>query len=59
MQRLAAVNGLVALVGSESYLVQVRNPLIWDQVLQNFQKNNVCTPFQSIFLINCSKIIHH
>ncbi len=25
MQRLAAVNGLVALVGSESYLIQVRN----------------------------------
>lgn len=24
MQRLAAVNGLVALVGSESYLIQVR-----------------------------------
>lgn len=24
MQRLAAANGLVALVGSESYLVQVR-----------------------------------
>lgn len=26
MQRLAAVNGLVALVGSESYLAQVRRP---------------------------------
>lgn len=26
MQRLAAINGLVALVGSESYLVQVRKP---------------------------------
>lgn len=26
MQRLAAVNGLVALVGSESYLIQVGNP---------------------------------
>ena len=26
MQRLAAVNGLVALVGSESYLIQVRSP---------------------------------
>lgn len=28
MQRLAAINGLVAIVGSESYLVQVRNPII-------------------------------
>uniref|UniRef100_A0A3Q1H9W2 Uncharacterized protein n=1 Tax=Anabas testudineus TaxID=64144 RepID=A0A3Q1H9W2_ANATE len=27
MQRLAAVNGLVALVGSESYLIQVKSPL--------------------------------
>lgn len=38
MQRLAAVNGLVALVGSESYLVQVRN----------------CTHLQASVLLNDS-----
>lgn len=37
MQRLAAVNGLVALVGSESYLVQVKQDTLKSHV--NVSKN--------------------
>uniref|UniRef100_A0A8C3GCD5 Focadhesin n=1 Tax=Cyclopterus lumpus TaxID=8103 RepID=A0A8C3GCD5_CYCLU len=43
MQRLAAVNGLVALVGSETSLIQVRGPLIISfSGAIGLQSNSVC-----------------
>ncbi len=60
MQRLAAVNGLVALVGSENYLIQVRNPLFcWDQRLGRKGSEDVSQLISTKVKINHKKMYSH